>query len=134
MTSPTSTQRLSLEVAGRLVDGLVARDFDRLAGTFADEVRFRALLPGRVLDLEGPDAVHATFTRWFGTAERWEVLEAIVGEVGGRIHLSWRVRVTKPELGEGPFVVEQQVYADATADGRLCDVALLCTGFLPEPS
>jgi hypothetical protein len=126
---PTTT---SLEVAGRLVDGLLARDFDRLAGTFTDQVRFRALLPGRTLELEGPDAVRAAFTRWFGDAERWEVVEAVVGEVAGRVHLCWRVRLARPDLGEGTFVVEQQVYADAAADGRLGDVALLCTGYLPE--
>ena len=125
---------LSLEVAGRFVDALAARDFDLLAGTLADGVHFRALLPSRVLDLDGADAVRSRFARWFGGAERWEVVEAVVGEVGGRIHLGWRVRLTDPDIGEGPLLVEQQVYANAGADGRLSDVALLCTGYRPERS
>ena len=136
-TDPTSTasdEALRLEVAARFIDGLAARDFDLLAGTLVDEVGFRALLPSRVLDLKGADAVRSTFTTWFGGAERWEVVEAVVGEVGGRVHLRWRVRLTIPAVGEGTFVVEQQVYADAAADGRLRDLALLCTGYRPEPS
>lgn len=125
---------LSLEVAGRFVDALAARDFDLLAGTLADGVHFRALLPSRVLDLEGADAVRSRFVKWFGGAERWQVVEAVVGEVGGRIHLGWRVRLTDPAIGEGALLVEQQVYANAGADGRLRDVALLCTGYRPECS
>ena len=134
-TDPTTIpadDALSFEVAGRFVDGLAARDFDLLAGTLADAVRFRALLPRRVLDLEGADAVRSIFTRWFGGAERFEMVEAVVGEVGGRVHLHWRVRLTDPAIGEGTLLVEQQVYADAGADGRLHDVALLCTGYRPE--
>jgi hypothetical protein len=125
---------LSLEVAGRFIDALAARDFDLLAGTLADGVHFRALLPSRVLELDGADAVGSMFSRWFGGADRWEVVEAVVGEVGGRIHLGWRVRLTDPDIGEGTLLVEQQVYANAGADGRLSDVALLCTGYRPDGS
>jgi hypothetical protein len=129
---PTTGETLSLAVAGRLIDGLAARDFDLLVDAFDPEVAFRALLPRRVLEVRGTDAVHATFTRWFGGAQRWEVLEAVLGEVGGRVHLRWRVRLTDPAIGEGAFLVEQVVYADAGSDGRLRDVALLCTGYRPE--
>ena len=133
-TGPTTVptdDALSFEVAGRFVDGLAARDFGLLAGTLDDGVHFRALLPRRVLDLDGPDAVRAAFVRWFGGAERFEMVEAVVGEVGGRVHLRWRVRLTDPGIGEGPLLVEQQAYANAGPDGRLCDVALLCTGYRP---
>ena len=123
---------LSFEVAGRFLDGLAARDFDLLAGTLDDAVHFRALLPRRVLDVEGAEAVRAAFVRWFGGAERFEMVEAVVGEVGGRVHLRWRVRLTDPCIGEGPMLVEQQAYANAAPDGRRCEVALLCTGYRPE--
>lgn len=131
---PGSEEALSLAVAGRFIDALAARDFDAIAATFADDVVFRALLPSRILELQGTDAVRGTFTRWFGNADRWELTEAVVGEVGGRIHLRWRVRLTDDHIGEGTFVVEQQVYADGGADGRLRDVALMCTGYRPEAS
>jgi hypothetical protein len=131
---PGADDALSFAVAGQFIDALAARDFDAIAGTFADDVVFRALLPHRIIELEGTDAVRATFTRWFGNADRWELTEAVVGEVGGRLHLRWRVRITDAQIGDGTFVVEQQVYADGDADGRLRDVALLCTGYRPEAS
>jgi hypothetical protein len=115
-----------------LIDGLAARDFDAVVDTLAPDVRFRALLPLRVLDLGGRNEVRSTLDAWFGAAGRWEMVEAVVGEVGGRVHLRWRLRLTNPDRGPGTFLVEQQVYADASPDGRLCDVALLCTGYRPE--
>ncbi len=132
VTIPPAEESPSLAVAGRFVDGLGARDFDAVVATLTDDVRFRALLPGRVLDLHDRDAVRATFETWFGGAERWDLVEAVVGDVGGRLHLRWRLSVTHPRVGPGDLLVEQQVYADAGPDGRLSDVALLCTGFRPQ--
>ncbi len=123
---------LSLAVAGRFIDGLGARDFDGVVATLADDVHFRALLPSRVLDLTGRNAVRTTFDTWFGDAERWDLVEAVVGEVGGRVHLRWRLSLTNPQVAAGNLLVEQQVYADAGPDGRLQDVALLCTGYRPD--
>jgi|SRR5579875_842857 len=140
--TPTSLQQdtsrageqLSLAVAAHFIDGLAARDFDAAVRAVDEDVAFRALLPRRVLDLRGRDAVRSTLDTWFGGADRWELVEAVVGEVGGRIHLHWRIRLTNPDVGPGLFLVEQQVYADAGADGTLRDVALLCTGYRPERS
>lgn len=131
---PTADEAVRFAVAGRFVDGLAARDFDAVVGTLADDVAFRALLPNRVLDIAGSAAVRSAFDKWFGAAGRWELVEAVIGEVGGRIHLRWRVRLTNPNVGPGTFLVEQQVYADSGPDGRLRDVALLCTGYLRDAS
>ena len=131
---PTTDDALKFAVAGRFIDGLAARDFDAVVGSLTDDVTFRALLPRRVLDLVGSAAVRSTFHSWFGAAERWELVEAVVGEIGGRVHLRWRLRLTNPEIGPGTFLVEQQLYADAGPDGRLRDVALLCTGYLRDAS
>ena len=123
---------LSLAPAARLIDGLAARDFGTAVGALDQHVAFRALLPGRMLEVAGRDEVRATLDAWFGGAGRWELVEAVVGEVGGRIHLRWRIRLTNPDVGPGVFLVEQQVYADPGADGLLRDVSLLCTGYRPE--
>lgn len=133
-TAPPADEIPSLTLAGRIIDGLAARDFDAVAAAMADDVRFRALLPSRVLELDQRSAVHDAFETWFGDAEHWELVEAVVGEIGGRLHLRWKLNVTKPRIGPGNLLVEQQVYADAGPDGRLRDVALLCTGFRPQPS
>lgn len=130
----TTDEAVSLAVAGSFIDALAVRDFDAIAGTLADDVRFRALLPSRFLELRGSDAVRDVFMRWFARADRWELTEAVVGEVGGRVHLRWRARLIDDHIGVGTFVVEQQVYADTGSDGRLHEVALLCTGFRAEAS
>lgn len=127
-------EAVSLAVAGRFIDALVARNFDAVVSTMSDDVTFRALLPARILDLDGTGAVRSTFERWFGGSQRWELVEAVVRDVGGRIHLHWRIRLTNPDAGPGSFIVEQQIYADAATDGRLRDVALLCSGYRPENS
>lgn len=131
---PARDEAVRLAIAGSFIDALAVRDFDAIAATLADEVHFRALLPSRVLELRGNGAVRGAFMGWFGRATLWELTEAVVGEVGGRVHLRWRARVTDHNIGEGTFVVEQQVYADAGTDGRFHEVALLCTGFRPEAS
>lgn len=72
MTSDTTTDlntqtrpdTLMLAVASQVIDGLAARDFDTVVGAFTDDVAFRALLPNRVLDLHGADAVRTTFNTW----------------------------------------------------------------------
>jgi ketosteroid isomerase-like protein len=131
---PAVDQTLRFAVGGRFIDGIGARDFNAVVGTLTDDVTFRALLPTRTIDRHGCDAVRATFDAWFGAAERWELIEAVVGEVGGRVHLRWRLRLTNPDVGQGSFVVEQQIYADTGPDGRMTNVALLCTGYLREAS
>lgn len=129
---PAPVPRPALCGAGRLIDALGARDLDGVAANLSADARFRALLPGRVLDLEGRDGFRSVLGAWFADAGRWELTEAVIGEVGGKVHLRWRLRVTKPTLG--PCIVEQQVYADAAPDGTLTDVALMCTGFRPDPT
>jgi hypothetical protein len=132
---PAATEdAVRFAVAGRFIDGIAARDFDAVAGSLTDDVTFRALLPRTTLEVTGRPAARAAFEAWFGAARRWDLAEAVVGEIGGRVHLRWRLRLTNPALGPGNFVVEQQVYADAGPDGRLADVALLCTGYLRDHS
>jgi hypothetical protein len=116
-------------IGGAFLEALAARDYEHMAGTLSADVRFRAMLPRGATEWNGADEVTAAFRSWFGAAEDFEVVDAAVGEVGGRLHLSWRLRVRPApfEIGEGWHVIEQQVYADAsdTIDG----LDLLCSGF-----
>jgi SnoaL-like protein len=119
-------------VGGIFLEGLAARDFARLGASLAPGVQFRALLPPGPAAWEGADAVAETFRSWFGDATDFELVDATVGEVGGRLHLSWRLRVRPAPfgIGEGWHVIEQQAYADAGAAINAID--LLCSGFTPE--
>ncbi len=57
-----------------------------------------------------------------------------VGEVGHRLHLSWRLRVRPAPfgIGDGWHVIEQQAYANAM--DTIASLELLCSGFQPEPA
>jgi hypothetical protein len=139
MTTPTvapstaaGSDLAMFSVAGAFLDGLAARDFPRIAATLDDAAHLSALLPRGLAEWDGATQISAAFRRWFGDAERFELVEAVVGEVGSRIHLHWRVRVQAQARGDGWFVVEQQVYADTGPDGRIVRLFLLCSGFCRE--
>ena len=99
-------------LAGSFLEGLAAQDFTKLGGALAAGVRLRALLPPGLREWTGAEVIADRFARWFGDTEDFELLEATVGEVGGRLHLHWRLRMRAERLGAGWFTVEQQVYAD----------------------
>jgi len=119
-------------VAGALVQGLAAQDFAQLGGALAADACLRALLPSGLWEWAGAGAIAHRFERWFGDTEAFELVEATVGEVGGRLHLHWRLRLQAERLGPGWFTVEQQVYADTDESGRIAGLDLLCTGYRPE--
>lgn len=119
-------------VGGIFLEALAARDYEQMATTLGANIRFRALLPPGLMQWQGPPQVTEAFRSWFGDADDFEVVDATVGEVGGRLHLSWRIRVRPApfRIGEGWHVIEQQGYADATDSIETLD--LLCSGFHTE--
>jgi hypothetical protein len=119
-------------VAGSFVQGLAAQDFAGLGGALAGGACMRALLPSGLGEWTGAEAIARRFARWFGDTEAFELVEATVGEVGGRLHLHWRLRLRAERLGAGWFTVEQQAYADSGASGPIARLDLLCTGYRPE--
>ena len=121
-------------LAGSFLEGLAAQDFTRLGDALTAGARLRALLPRGLREWTGPEAIAGAFARWFGDTEDFELAEATVGEVGGRLHLHWRVRLQAERLGAGWFTVEQQAYADTADGGRIARLDLLCTGYLAEAS
>jgi hypothetical protein len=118
--------------AGSFLDGLAAQDFAELGGTLAGGACMRALLPSGLREWTGVEAIAHRFERWFGDTEDFDLLEAAVGEIGGRLHLHWRLRLRAERLGPGWFAIEQQAYANTDESGRIARLDLLCTGYLPE--
>jgi hypothetical protein len=118
--------------AGSFLEALAAQDFARMGGALAAHACLRALLPSGLREWAGADAIADRFAHWFGDTQDFDLVEATVGEVGGRLHLHWRLRLRAERLGAGWFTVEQQVYADADESGRIARLDLLCTGYRPE--
>ena len=125
--SDASTARWS--VGGVFLEALANRDYERMASTLGPAERFRAMLPPGPMDWEGPGEIAGVFSSWFGEAEDFELIDATVGEVGGRLHLSWRLRLRPAPfgIGEGWHVIEQQAYVDVGDSIESLD--LLCSGF-----
>jgi hypothetical protein len=119
-------------LAGSFLEGLAAQDFARLGDALTADVRLRALLPRGPMEWTGSKVIADQLAGWFGDTEGFEVVEANVGEVGGRLHLRWRFRLRAERLGSGWFTVEQQAYADTDDGGRIARLDLLCTGYRRE--
>ena len=119
-------------VGGVFLEALATRDYQQMASTLSGDVRLRAMLPPGPTDWNGAEEVAGVFTSWFGAAEDFELIDATVGEVSGRLHLSWRLRVRPAPfgIGDGWHVIEQQAYADA--DEKIESLDLLCAGFHAE--
>jgi hypothetical protein len=131
-TATTSQDVPPFSVAGTVLEALARRDFGRLAAALRDDVHLRALLPGAFKEWHGRAGVDAAFTGWFDGFDGFELVDTVVGEVGPRLHLGWRLRV-RDERSAGPWlVVEQHVYADADADDQIYRLSLLCSGFCRE--
>ena len=119
-------------VGGAFLEALANRDYPRMESTLASAVRFRAMLPPGPMEIEGPEAVSDAFRSWFGDAPDFEVVDASVGQVGHRLHLSWRIHVRPAPfgIGDGWHTIEQQAYADAAETIQVLD--LVCSGFQPD--
>jgi hypothetical protein len=128
----TVTAAPQFALAGAFLESLAVQDFAQLGGALAVDARLRALLPQGLREWTGAGVIAGQFGRWFGETEDFELVEATVGEVGGRLHLHWRLRLRAERLGAGWFIVEQQVYADTGESGRIVRLDLLCTGYRSE--
>lgn len=128
--SSSTTTRWS--VGGLLLEALAARDFQRMEDCFAPAATMRALLPPGLALSEGAPAIVERIRSWFGGAEEFEVLDGTVGEVGGRLHLAWRLRMHPTPWGDDAWhVIEQQSYLQA--GDHIDAIDLVCSGFQPDP-
>src|ERR1700734_3987320 len=90
-SAATATPQFAL--AGAFLESLAVQDFGQLRGALAADARLRALLPSGLREWAGAGVIAGQFARWFGDTEDFELVEATVGEVGGRLHLHWRLRL-----------------------------------------
>lgn len=129
-TCSVRQDRPSWPVAGILLDALTRRDFAGMGACFDERVAFRALVPPGLIELDTADDVVARFTTWFGGEDTFEVLDASVGQIGGRLYARWKVRMTPSGAPENARVAEQHVYT--RGEDKITALDLLCSGFHHE--
>jgi hypothetical protein len=112
-----------------LVAAVTERDFGRLAGTLAPDVRMRALIPSGPVELSGAECAAARFAFWFGESNGLELVHSGSDEVGDRLHVFDRLRVKRP--GDPWKVIEQHLFC-ALDEGRISALDLVCSGFRPD--
>ena len=112
------------------VAALAERDYSRLAGTLAPDVRMRALIPPGPIEISGPEAASAKFSSWFGDVEDLELVSSGSDAVADRLHVYYRLRVRKP--GDVWKLVEQHMLCAFDGD-RIAALDLVCSGFRPDP-
>jgi TusA-related sulfurtransferase len=122
-------------VVTRLVDTLASRDRQSLVAVLASDVRLRALLPRRSVDVTGPAGVADEMLGWFDDVPEIVPVHRTVDAVGDVWHAGYRfaLRGLVPER-----VVDQQAYC-TVHDGAVSHIRLACSGFrpvraVPEPA
>jgi hypothetical protein len=118
-------------VGGLLLEALAERDFVRMSECFEPAATMRALLPPGLTERKGAGEIVESLRSWFGGAHEFEVLDGTVSEVGGRLHIAWRLRLRPTPWGDDAWhVIEQHVYVQAGERVEAMD--LLCSGFHPD--
>lgn len=126
--APNTSATTRWSVGGLLLEALAARDFDRMSDCFEPTATMRALLPRGLAESTGAKQIVERLRSWFGGADAFEVLDGTVGEVGGRMHVAWRLRLRPAPGGDDAWhVIEQQAYL--RAGERIDAIDLLCSGF-----
>lgn len=116
-------------VANRFLEAVGRRDYAALASCFAPDARLRGLVPARVREEEGPQAIADRYRIWLGDADEYEVPASSADELLGLVRLRYLVRTIDPETG-APTEFEQTGYAQIV-HGRIAVLNLVCTGNRP---
>ena len=132
ISTDTSPPTPPVSIGDIFLGHLAGGEFDQLASVFEPSVSLAALLPDGLHEWHGLERVTATFVRWFGRADQYELLRSAAGNIGPRLQLQWRARVRGGVFGDASFVVEQHLYADAGRTGRIQTMSMLCSGFARE--
>jgi hypothetical protein len=130
--APRDDRLARTEQLGRaLIEAIVAHDWERIAGLFETDARFRAVVPQDqpFRDRNGPSEAAAQFQRWFGDADVTELVSSFVQPMGDRVHVAYRIHEHEPE---GWYLVEQQAYI-TPGERRIAYMNLVCSGFRPVP-
>jgi hypothetical protein len=111
----------------RFARALAGQDDAALCSLLASPVDFQALTPGRHWQAATAEQVvgEVILGPWFGGAEIRELCSVTTGQVAGRAHVGYRLRVWRSDR---EYLVEQQAYYD-TDGGQITWMRVLCSGY-----
>lgn len=115
------------QAVSRLIEALATRDRAGLAEVLDRQVRLRAALPSRFVDLTGAAEVAGEMLGWFEEVAEIAVVDTRVEPIGDIWHAGFRFALRGAEPEE---VVEQHAFC-AVADGSITVIRLACSGFRP---
>jgi len=118
---------MSDDLGTRYVSAVASQDEAALRKCFAADVAFRALIPPGLRERTGAAETAALISQWFGDSTELRLLDSRSGQVGDRLHLSYRFAGV--EEGEA-YVVEHHLFC-TMSDGKIQRADLLCSGFRP---
>lgn len=123
--------RSDVQLAERFLEALGAGDWDGIRALLAPDVRMRTLVPTRLREEEGADAVIGRFTYWWGGLDDLRLLDSELEQVASQVRVRYRLAGTDPD--DGPLAVEQVCFF--TVDGgRIAKINSVCSGFQPAES
>lgn len=125
------TERELVEVGERLLGGVAARDYERIAACFAEDASFRVLTPGPLRELAGSAEAAERYRAWLDPLEHFEVLESDAVAIADRVRIRYRFRGRDPEKG---WQLNEHTGYAAVRNGRIASLILTCAGFRPTPA
>jgi hypothetical protein len=121
----------SMTTAGEaFARAFAAKDATALRTVLSDAIDFQGLTPGRLFQASTGAAVAAEIIlgTWLARAHVDELCSVTAGQVAGREHVAYRIRVHRD--GD-EYLIEQQAYFDTGTDGRIHWMRVLCSGYQP---
>ncbi len=116
----------------QLAHAIAAKDGDAIRALFSSPVVFRGVTPSRFWEAEDPGGVgEIILGTWFGPGRVITGIVSTQSETIGDVEkVTYRMDV---DQAMGPSVIEQVAYY-SQEDGRITQMRLVCSGFLPRRS
>jgi hypothetical protein len=119
------TPGVDVDLGKRFLAALADRDFSQIEAVFQPQVRFRTLSPSALRESASAEGAAEWFQRWFGDVDELELLRLAIDQIADRLYLTYRLRLRKADRWQ---IIEQHAFC-CTEEGRISDIALLCSGF-----
>jgi hypothetical protein len=100
-------EALALGLGRRLLDGILAQDWQSIADCFEPDARLRAVVPqaNPFRDRVGGREAAEQLKRWFGDADVTELITSTIEPIEDRLHIAYRMSANTSRSPAIPFRV-----------------------------